>query len=227
MKKNYILGIFLIITALSVIGVFWMTNKSDKELDTNVVENERSDSALESKEEIVSTVDINNGWENPVHSKQIDEWESGDEPFHENLVQETIQQMAHQKVIADEKEYSIMITPKRIDTVLQMVEENKDKYEHSDKYLDILKRWKQGDFTTVDYDHNVVMDIQGGKLIEGKARGTATEEQEIHYILQVFGKDVDKIFYSSTLKETDSIEIDKDVEVVEPLSSNNDNMGHK
>ena len=45
-----------------------------------------------------------------------------------------------------------------------MVEENKDKYGRHSKwdkyaryeiYLDILKRWKKGDFSTVDDDHNV------------------------------------------------------------------------
>ncbi|UZM97824.1 DUF6241 domain-containing protein [Lysinibacillus sp. MHQ-1] len=45
--------------------------------------------------------------------------------------------------MADEKESSIMITPERIDTLLQMVEENMDDYEHSEQYLDVLNRWKK------------------------------------------------------------------------------------
>lgn len=193
---------------LSVSGVFWMTNKSDKESDSNVVENERSDSAVGSREGFVSTVDINDDWESPGNSKMLDEWESVDEPLHENLIQEAIQQMAHQKIIAEVKERSIMITPKRIDVLLQIVQENKDEYKQSDKYLDILRRWKKGDFTKVDDDHNIVMQIQGNEM-NGTATGIATEEQEIHYILQVFGKSVDKIFDSSTLKEFKN-EDDKD-----------------
>ncbi len=96
-----------------------------------------------------------------------------------------------------------MITPERIDTLIHMVEGNKDKYERramSDKYapyeiyLDILKRWKKGDFSTVDDDHNILMFIQGGKPPEGLATGIASEEQEIDYIFQVFGKKVKEVF---------------------------------
>ena len=65
--------------------------------------------------------------------------------------------MAHQKIIADEKERSIMITPERIDALKQVVEENKGRYEHADAYLEVLNRWGNGDFSMVDYDHNLVM----------------------------------------------------------------------
>ncbi|MEK4488025.1 DUF6241 domain-containing protein [Psychrobacillus sp. FSL H8-0484] len=141
-------------------------------------------------------MDYTFGWENNFHSKMIDEWKSGNEPFVDNLAEEVIQQMAHQKIIADEKESSIMITPERIDILIQMVEENKDKYEHYEIYLDILKRWKKGDFSKVDNDHNSMMSIQGSKT-GGVATGIATEEQEIHYIFQVFSKEVDEVFGST------------------------------
>ena len=82
-----------------------------------------------------------------------------------------MQEMAHQKILAKSKEGSFMITLERIDTLIQMVEENKDTYERramSDKYapyelyLDILKRREKGDFSMVDYDHNqpCIYDIQ-------------------------------------------------------------------
>ena len=131
-------------------------------------------------------MDTRFGWEETTFSKWIDEWKSEDEPFVENLIQEVIQEMSHQKIIADEKKSSIMITPESIDTLLQMVEENKAKYEHSDKYLDILNRWKQGDFKSVDKDHNDMWHIQGTKE-GGLAIGIATKEQEQDYIFQVFG----------------------------------------
>lgn len=140
---------------------------------------------MEDKEEFVSTVDTQFGWENPVFSMRIDEWKSGDEPFVDNLVEEVLQQMSHQKIIADEKESSIMITPERIDTLLQMVEENKDVYEYSEQYLDVLNRWKLGDFSSVDQDHNDLWFLQGSKQ-GGIANGIATKEQEIDYIFRVF-----------------------------------------
>lgn len=208
MNKSYILGSFFIGVVLGVSITFLIMNKNDKEVDSNITENEKNNQLVDKSEEFVSTVDVNGFWEDVYTSKMIDEWNSGDKLFHENLIQDIIQEMAHQKIIAYEKDHSIMITPKRIDKVLQMVEENKDEYKHSDKYLDILKRWKQGDFTTVDDDHNIVMRIQRTEK-DGTATGIATEEQELDYILRVFGKVADKVFDSSTIKEFE-IEDEKD-----------------
>ncbi len=185
MKFINVLGIVVSTALLSIGGTFLIMEKNyDNELDRSHKEDERED--------FVSTVDTTHGWENPMYSDMIDEWKSGDEPFIDNLIQEVIQQMSHQKIIADEKEKSIMITPIRIDTLIQMVEENKDEYEYDDKYLDILKRWKTGDFSAVDDDHNAMMRVQGSKTV-GAATGIASEEQEIQYIFQVFGKAVERI----------------------------------
>ncbi len=183
-----------------------MKKNYDNETSKNVeseLDSSQSISKENDKKEFVSTVDTSGmGWENTTYSKRIDEWKSGDEPFVGNLVEEVLQQMAHQKIIAETKETSIMITPERINILLQMVEENKDKYEGraTDKnapyetYLDILNRWKKGDFSTVDDDHNFLMIMQGGKLPEGVATGIATKEQEQDYIFQVFAKEVDEVF---------------------------------
>ncbi|MEC1177051.1 DUF6241 domain-containing protein [Metasolibacillus meyeri] len=143
---------------------------------------------------VVSTVDTSYGWENTIFSNKIDEWKNGDEPFVDNLVEEVMQQMAHQKVIAEFKEGSIMLTPERIAILQWMVEDNKEQYTHHAIYLDILNRWQKGDFSTVDDDHNRLMQLQGTKTSDGTATGIASEEQEIHYIFQVFAKEVDEVF---------------------------------
>ncbi|MEK4485675.1 DUF6241 domain-containing protein [Psychrobacillus sp. FSL H8-0484] len=197
MKSIRVLGL-VVLTALLSIGSTYLFLEKNYEKETSiVVENVVDSSSKEDeKKEFVSTVDYTFGWENNFHSNMIDEWKIGNEPFVDNLVEEVIQQMAHQKIIADEKESSIMITPERTDILIQMVEENKDKYEHYETYLDILKRWKKGDFSKVDNDHNALMSIQGSKT-GGVATGIATEEQEIHYIFQVFAKEVDEVFGST------------------------------
>lgn len=208
MKWTYVIGIVILTALLSIGGTLLITEKTyKKEESEHDVKELESNSIEEEKEKFVSTVDVSGiGWENPIFSKKIDEWKSGDEPFVGNLVEEVIQEMAHQKIIAESKEGSIMITPERIDILIQMVEENKNKYERramSDKYalyetyLDILNRWKKGDFSTVDDDHNILMFIQGGKTPEGLATGIASEEQEKNYIFQVFAKEVDKVFGST------------------------------
>lgn len=208
MKWTYVIGIVILTALLSIGGTLLITEKTyKKEESEHDVKELESNSIEEEKEKFVSTVDVSGiGWENPIFSKKIDEWKSGDEPFVGNLVEEVIQEMAHQKIIAESKEGSIMITPERIDILIQMVEKNKNKYERramSDKYalyetyLDILNRWKKGDFSTVDDDHNILMFIQGGKTPEGLATGIASEEQEKNYIFQVFAKEVDKVFGST------------------------------
>jgi len=200
MKWIRVLGLVVLTALLSIGGTYLIMEKNYEKETSKVIENELDSSSKEDeKEDFVSTVDTTFGWENKFHDKMMDEWKSGNEPFVDNLVEEVIQQMAHQKIIAEEKESSIMITPERIDILIQMVEENKDKYEHYETYLDILKRWKKGDFSTVDDDHNVVMHIQGTKSgsFAGLATGIATEEQEIHYIHMVFAKQVNEVFGST------------------------------
>ncbi|MGA3600172.1 DUF6241 domain-containing protein [Lysinibacillus agricola] len=196
MKWTHVLGVVVLTALLSIGGTFFVMEKNYEKEESERAENELENGSKEDeKEKFVSTVDTSGmGWETPTFSKRIDEWKSGDEPFVGNLVEEVIQQMAHQKIIAEMKEGSIMITPERIDILLQMVEENKDKYERHETYLDILKRWKKGDFSIVDDDHNVLMRMQGGKLPEGAATGIASEEQERDYIFQVFAKEVDEVF---------------------------------
>lgn len=93
--------------------------------------------------------------------------------------------MSHQKVIADQKEGSIMITQERIETLIRMVEENKNGYETADQYLSILNRWKEGNFNLVDNDHNEMWRLQ--ERWEGRATGIASEEQEKDYLVKMFG----------------------------------------
>ncbi|WP_249659759.1 DUF6241 domain-containing protein [Lysinibacillus fusiformis] len=198
MRWIHVVGIVVLTALLSISGTYFVMDKnyiqeaSNKGTDIQLENSPK----MEVKEEFVSTVDTQFGWENPVFSMRIDEWKSGDEPFVDNLVEEVLQQMSHQKIIADEKESSIMITPERIDTLLQMVEENKDNYEYSEQYLDVLNRWKLGDFSSVDQDHNDLWFLQGSKQ-GGIAYGIATKEQEIDYIFRVFAKEVVEVFGSS------------------------------
>lgn len=212
MKWIHVVGLMVITALLSVGGTYLiLEGKHEKELSKRIdeIKNEflQKEIALKEDEPFESTVDVVFGWESTLQSKALDEWKSGDKLFAENGVgafehgvQEMIQNMAHQKIIADVKEGSLMITPERIDTLIALVEENKGDFEHDETYLDILNRWKKGDFSMVDHDHNKLMYIQDSKESDGLATGIASKEQEINYILQVFSKDVDDVFGSSEQK---------------------------
>ena len=205
MKLIHIVG-SIVITALLSGGTTYLLleNKYEKELSKMKDELNESLEMVESvkeEEPFVSTVDVFSGWEHTLQGEILDGWKSGDKPFAEKgveyfeyAVQEMMQNMAHQKIIADVKEASLMITPERIDTLILMVEENKDDLEHEETYLEILNRWKKSDFSLADFEHNKIMLIQGTKSTEGIASGLSSREQEKNYILQVFSKDVDEIF---------------------------------
>lgn len=92
--------------------------------------------------------------------------------------QEYIHGMSHQKVKADEKWGFYEITEKRIDWLL----EGLDKVEVENKltYKTILIKWADGDFSTVDEDHNRIWELQGGNV--GKATGILSPEEEQKYI---------------------------------------------
>ncbi|WP_074432934.1 DUF6241 domain-containing protein [Bacillus ndiopicus] len=129
------------------------------------------------------------GWENKLYTNKLDKWKNGDKPFADNLLEEMMQQLVQQKIIADNKKGAIMLTPERIAILQQMVEENKELYAHHATYLAILNRWQKGDFSTVDADHNVLMQMQGTKTSDGIATGIASKEQEARYLFQVFAKE--------------------------------------
>ena len=197
MKIGKIAGTVLITAVISVGGTyFYMDNRQQDEPIVEAEAIEITNKPVET-EEFVSTVDTRYGWEDVEYSKWIDEWKTGTKPLSESLIQEIIQEMAHQKIIADEKEHSIMITPERIDILKRVITENKEQYEYVDDYLAILNRWGNGDFSTVDYDHNVVMYRQHSKDIAGIAKGIATKGQEINYIFRVFSKEVEEVFGST------------------------------
>lgn len=102
-------------------------------------------------------------------------------------VQDTIHKMSHQKVIADQKWGSIMVTQERIETLSQVIEGKKDDLENYDLYRDILDRWMKGDFSQADDDHNAVWELQGGSI--GYATGITSKEQENTFTENTFDRE--------------------------------------
>ena len=140
MKKSYFLGVFVIGVLLGVGITFLIMNKNDKEVATNITEDSRDESS--------STEDVkDSSWSDTVHAEMLDDWEVGEKWFDERLVQKMMLDMIHDKV----KHVDINpmeITSKRIDSLLQIVEEEKAVFMHYQSYMDILNRWEKGDFST-------------------------------------------------------------------------------
>ncbi|CEG25952.1 DUF6241 domain-containing protein [Bacillus sp. B-jedd] len=102
----------------------------------------------------------------------------------EYAVQDAIHFMSHQKVKANEKWGSLQLTEERVDRLIDIIEKNKGEYKHDQLYLDILYRWKEGDFSKADEDHNAIWDLKGGTI--GKATGVLSPQEEERYIEKNF-----------------------------------------
>lgn len=148
MNKRYLWRVLFVVVVLSVSGAFWIINKNDKEKEFDIAEEKMEESIAPKKRDL--------SWVDGVHADMLDDWKSGDKTFDERLVQEVMLKMTYQKLDTQEKEGSIEITPERIDNLMQISEEEKAVFFHSELYLDILKRWKENDFSTVEDDNQLL-----------------------------------------------------------------------
>ncbi|MFD1019644.1 DUF6241 domain-containing protein [Thalassobacillus hwangdonensis] len=92
--------------------------------------------------------------------------------------QEYIHGMSHQKVEAPKKWGFYEINDTRIDWLLKGLDEAE--LEHEQTYRRILEKWKAGDFSTADQDHNAIWSLQGGTI--GKATGVLSPSEEAAYL---------------------------------------------
>ncbi|WP_077624617.1 DUF6241 domain-containing protein [Sediminibacillus massiliensis] len=92
--------------------------------------------------------------------------------------QEYIHGMSHQKIEAKEKWGFYEIHPQRIQWLLDGLEEVE--LEHEKLYKRILEKWENGNFSSVDEDHNAIWELQGGTI--GRATGVLSPEEEQEYI---------------------------------------------
>lgn len=109
-----------------------------------------------------------------------------DFPFEmsELSVQNAIHHMSHQKVVADKKWGVLPLTEERVDRLLEVVQHNKEDYKHGSVYEEILLKWQNKDFTSVDKDHNTIWELQGGSV--GRATGIMSEKEEQEFIKEKF-----------------------------------------
>ncbi|MGI8314881.1 DUF6241 domain-containing protein [Halobacillus mangrovi] len=98
----------------------------------------------------------------------------------DDTYQEYIHWMSHQKVKAKEKWGYYELHPKRIDWLLEELEQTD--VTHEKVYREILEKWKAEDFSTVDEDHNRIWRLQDGSV--GKASGILSPDEEQAYIEQ-------------------------------------------
>ncbi|MEH7225632.1 PRK06770 family protein [Bacillus sp. JJ1566] len=171
--KTWII-IFVILIGASIglmFGVYKMFDGSDAEKAAST-SNQASNKVDEFKEQTKKiggvTYDLNLS-ETPEESEVIS----------------VMHHMTHQKVKADKKWGAKPMIPDTINKMIDVV--SKSDFNRKEELLAILERWKNGDFSLVDVDHNYFWDYQNGTI--GKAYGVMSEAEEKRFILNNFGEE--------------------------------------
>jgi uncharacterized protein YxeA len=100
----------------------------------------------------------------------------------EREIIDIMHKMTHQKVKAEDKWGAIPMSEHTVSQVLEFLE--KSKFATKEDLMDIAKKWKSGDFQTVDYDHNFFWQWQGGTV--GRAYGIMSSAEEEEFIKNNF-----------------------------------------
>jgi hypothetical protein len=111
-----------------------------------------------------------------------------DENATQDEVMAVMHKMTHQKVRAEQKWGAIPMIPETINDVYEVVA--KSNFDRKEDLLAILERWKKGDFSRADDDHNYFWTHQGGTI--GKAYGLMSEKEEAEFIRNNFEKEGNK-----------------------------------
>lgn len=177
-REEFILKKVLIIVAVSASvlllslygGYQYLVNKHENE---NLEMKEKAKAAGVTTEEFMEQTQEIDGISYKV---DLDENATQDE------VIDVMHKMTHQKVRAEEKWGAIPMIPETINDVYEVV--SKSNFERKEELIEILERWKKGDFSQADEDHNYFWVYQGGTI--GKAYGIMSENEEKEFIRNNF-----------------------------------------
>ncbi|MBS4206555.1 DUF6241 domain-containing protein [Bacillus sp. FJAT-50079] len=172
-KKTFLIVFGIIVLGLTAYTLFIELNQGRVTVEEKVAVTKNEDGA--NIEETIIEID---------EKKVVALEEEMPELMTEYAVQDAIHAMSHQKVKADEKWGFLPLTQDRVKRLIEVVEKNEKEYNHSNIYLDILRRWEKSDFSSVDKDHNAIWELQGGTI--GKAYGILSPEEEKAFIRKHF-----------------------------------------
>lgn len=147
--------------------------KSDKEAVT-VADPDNQESPYESEQEEYEEQTKNIGG-------QIFELELA-ETITEGEIIEIMHKMTHQKVKAEDKWGAVPMSDHTVTQVLDFLKNSN--FASKKDLVAIAEKWKNGDFQTVDHDHNYFWEWQGGTV--GRAYGILSPAEEEEFIKNNF-----------------------------------------
>lgn len=166
--------LILVIGTFAVIIYFDINDQSFNVRDSPKEDDEVVNKIVEVDHKNIGELEQNQAYQNPFNE------EHKQEELTDRHYQDYLHQMSHQKVVADTKWGFYLITDERMDWLLESLEITYDSLNEGKIYRNILSKWKNGDFSTVDQDHNVIWRLQGGSI--GEATGILSADEEKEYI---------------------------------------------
>lgn len=88
------------------------------------------------------------------HNVRITKIEENQKMFTEAEIIRYLHEMTHQKVRADVKWGAVPMTIQNIRKMIRIVQENKERLKHEDRYLKMLRMWKNENFSLADEQHS-------------------------------------------------------------------------
>jgi hypothetical protein len=123
-----------------------------------------------------------------VHNFQNTKYDLGLNSYTpESDVLNIMNRMCHQKIKAEEKWGAVPMIPDTIDQVYNVVEQSD--FVDKSALSTILDRWKSGDFSDIEEDHDNILELQGGTV--GWAIGVMSKAEESEFILKNFGSKIE------------------------------------
>lgn len=105
-----------------------------------------------------------------------------DQLENDSQVLATLHKMTHQKVAASEKWGAIEMTEENINEALTAAKSLNIR--ERAWFIDMVERWKAGDFSSIVEDHNMIWEYQGGSI--GKAVDALSPSEEQKFIKNNF-----------------------------------------
>ncbi|HET7579880.1 MAG TPA: DUF6241 domain-containing protein [Bacillales bacterium] len=182
MKKGIIwTGIIVVLFAAVGVVAFYGTQSYLKNKNDTVGETDGGSTVVASASAGETDKPADNGsdgkWiKNGLINKEAD--------WTETKIMRTLHEMTHQKIESIQKWGAVPMTLENVKAMIAIVKQRKNKLDHYDKYMNMLKMWKQGDFSKAALQHNELWRLEGGTV--GKAVGLLSEPEEAIYIRQHF-----------------------------------------
>ncbi|WP_459500489.1 DUF6241 domain-containing protein [Bacillus sp. C1] len=111
-------------------------------------------------------------------------------------IADVMHQMTHQKVMSNNKQGFIKMTPDNIKKLQKVIEDSTPGgMKNKGKYIMILDRWEHGDFSQAVEEHNYMRDYmraQIGGSDDEKAERLATPEEEYNFLKEQAKKERNK-----------------------------------